>query len=245
MTPLVVVPTYNERENISELLDGILSHLPQADVLVVDDGSPDGTGDVVAARGATDARVTLLRRTAKEGLGPAYIAGFGWALERDYDLIVGMDADFSHDPAYLPRFVDESRRYDLVIGSRYVPGGATPDWKLSRRIISRVGNMVARTVLGLPVRDCTTGYKCYRREALAAIDFGAIDVVGYGFLIETTYQCYLNGARMTEIPIVFTDRREGKSKMTSTIVSEALGYVFRRRWRRVRTQLWRGRHAES
>ena len=245
MTPLVVVPTYNERENISELLDAILSHLPQADVLVVDDGSPDGTGDVVAARGATDARVTLLRRTAKEGLGPAYSAGFEWALERDYDVIVGMDADFSHDPAYLPRFVDASRRYDLVIGSRYIPGGATPDWKLSRRIISRVGNLVARTVLGLPVRDCTTGYKCYRREALAAIDFGAIDVVGYGFLIETTYQCYLNGARITEIPIVFTDRREGKSKMTSTIVSEALGYVFRRRWRRVRTQLWRRRHAES
>ncbi|HKC73485.1 MAG TPA: polyprenol monophosphomannose synthase, partial [Chloroflexota bacterium] len=129
--------------------------------------------------------------------------------------------------------------------SRYIPGGATPDWKLSRRIISRVGNLVARTVLGLPVRDCTTGYKCYRREALAAIDFGAIDVVGYGFLIETTYQCYLNGARLTEIPIVFTDRREGKSKMTSTIVSEALGYVVRRRWRRVRTQLWRRRHAES
>jgi len=243
--PLVVVPTYDERDNISELLDGILCHLPEADVLVVDDGSPDGTGDVVAARGATDARVKLLRRTAKAGLGPAYIAGFHWALERPYGLIVGMDADFSHDPAYLPRFVDESRRYDLVIGSRYVPGGATPDWKLSRRIISRIGNLVARTVLGIPVRDCTTGYKCYRREVLAAIDLDAIDVVGYGFLIETTYQCYLNGARIKEIPIVFIDRREGKSKMTSTIVSEALGYVFRRRWRRVRTQLWRRRHAES
>jgi dolichol-phosphate mannosyltransferase len=245
LKPLVVVPTYNERENISELLDGILRHLPEADVLVVDDGSPDGTGAVVAARGATDARVKLLQRTAKMGLGPAYIAGFRWALERDYGLIVGMDADFSHDPAYLPRFVEESRCYDLVIGSRYVPGGATPDWKLSRRLISRIGNMVARTVLGLPVRDCTTGYKCYRREALAAIDLAAIDVAGYGFLIETTYQCYLNGARIREIPIVFIDRREGKSKMTSTIVSEALGYVFRRRWRRVRTQLGRRRHAES
>jgi dolichol-phosphate mannosyltransferase len=243
--PLVVVPTYDERDNISELLDGILCQLPEADVLVVDDGSPDGTGDVVAARRATDARVQLLRRTAKAGLGPAYIAGFHWALERPYDLIVGMDADFSHDPAYLPRFVAESQRYDLVIGSRYVPGGATPDWKLSRRIISRVGNLVARTVLGLPVRDCTTGYKCYHREALAAIDLDAIDVVGYGFLIETTYQCYLNGARIKEIPIVFIDRREGKSKMTSTIVSEALGYVFRRRWRRVRAQLWRRRHAAS
>ena len=245
MKPLVIVPTYNERENIGELLDGILCHLPAADVLVVDDGSPDGTGDVVAARGASDARVKLLRRTTKVGLGPAYIAGFHWALERDYGLVLGMDADFSHDPAYLPRFVDASRRYDLVIGSRYVPGGATPDWKLSRRIISRVGNAVARTVLGLPVRDCTTGYKCYRRETLAAIDLDAIDVVGYGFLIETTYQCYLRGARIKEIPIVFIDRREGKSKMTSTIVSEALGYVFRRRWRRMRTQLWRRRNAEG
>ena len=131
MKPLVVVPTYDERDNISELLDGILCHLPGADVLVVDDGSPDGTGDVVAARGATDARVKLLRRTAKAGLGPAYIAGFHWALERDYDLIVGMDADFSHDPAYLPRFVAESRRFDLVIGSRYVPGGGAANWPLS------------------------------------------------------------------------------------------------------------------
>lgn len=245
MKSLVIIPTYNERENIGELLDGVLRALPTTDVLVVDDGSPDGTGEIVASRGSSDERIKLLARPAKAGLGTAYIAGFHWALQGDYGAVIGMDADFSHDPSYLPSFVDALAQYDLVIGSRYVPGGATPDWKLSRRIISRIGNGVARTVLGLPVRDCTTGYKCYRRETLAAIDLDAIDLVGYGFLIETTFQCYLNGARIKEIPIVFIDRREGKSKMTSTIVSEALGYVFRRRWQRVRKQLLRGRNAES
>ena len=245
MKPLVIIPTYNERENIGDLLDGVLHHLPQTDVLVVDDGSPDGTGEIVAARGKADSRVKLLRRAGKAGLGTAYIAGFQWALQRDYTTVIGMDADFSHDPSYLPRFVERSQDYDLVIGSRYVRGGSTPDWKLSRRIISRIGNTVARTVLGLPVRDCTTGYKCYRREALASIALDTIDLVGYGFLIETSYQCYLNGLRIKEIPIVFIDRREGKSKMTGTIVSEALGYVFRRRWQRVRKQLVRRRHAES
>lgn len=245
MKPLVIIPTYNECENIGDLLDGVLHHLPRTDVLVVDDGSPDGTGDIVAARGEADSRVKLLRRAGKAGLGTAYIAGFQWALQRDYTTVIGMDADFSHDPSYLPRFVERSQDNDLVIGSRYVRGGSTPDWKLSRRVISRVGNTVARTVLGLPVRDCTTGYKCYRREALAAIDLDAIDLIGYGFLIETTYQCYLNGLRIVEIPIVFIDRREGKSKMTGTIVSEALGYVFRRRWQRVRKQLVRRRNAES
>ncbi len=245
MKALIIIPTYDERDNIGELLDSVFRHLPSADVLIVDDGSPDGTGDIVAARGEGDKRLHLLRRPAKAGLGTAYIAGFHWALARDYDTIIGMDADFSHDPAYLPQFVEQSRHYDLVIGSRYIPGGSTPDWKVSRRVISRIGNTVARTVLGLPVHDCTTGYKCYRRDALTSINFDAIELVGYGFLIETTYQCYLHGRSMVEIPIVFTDRREGKSKMTGTIVSEALGYVLRRRWQRVRTQLVRRRNAES
>ena len=245
MKALIIIPTYDERDNIGELLDSVFRHLPSADVLIVDDGSPDGTGDIVAARGEGDKRLHLLRRPAKAGLGTAYIAGFNWALARDYDTIIGMDADFSHDPAYLPQFVEQSRHYDLVIGSRYIPGGSTPDWKVSRRVISRIGNTVARTVLGLPVHDCTTGYKCYRRDALTSINFDAIELVGYGFLIETTYQCYLHGRSMVEIPIVFTDRREGKSKMTGTIVSEALGYVLRRRWQRVRTQLVRRRNAES
>ena len=245
LTSLVIIPTYDERENIGPLLDGVLRHLPETDVLVVDDSSPDGTAEVARARANTDSRVKLLQRPSKSGLGVAYTAGFRWALDRDYDTIIGMDADFSHAPEYLPRFIEQSRSYDLVIGSRYAPGGATPDWKLSRRLISRIGNAVARTVLGLPIRDCTTGYKCYRREALAAIDLDAINLVGYGFLIETTYQCYLRGLRIVEIPIVFTDRREGHSKMTGTIVSEALGYVFRRRWQRVRQEFVRRRSAES
>jgi len=245
LTSLVIIPTYNERENIAPLLDGVLRHLPGTDVLVVDDSSPDGTAAVVRARARDDGRVNLLERPDKAGLGVAYTAGFHWALERDYDTIIGMDADFSHAPEYLPRFVEQSRTYDLVIGSRYVPGGATPDWKWARRVISRVGNTVARTVLGLPIRDCTTGYKCYRREALATIDLDGIGLVGYGFLIETTYQCYLHGLRIVEIPIVFTDRREGESKMTGTIVSEALGYVFRRRWQRLRQEFGRRRGAES
>ena len=245
MTSLVIIPTYNERENIAALLDAVVKNLPESDVLVVDDASPDGTADIVRAHGRDDSRIKLLQRPGKAGLGTAYIAGFQWALERDYATIIGMDADFSHAPEYLPRFIEQSQCYDLVIGSRYVPGGATPDWKLGRRIISRVGNQVARTLLSLPVHDCTTGYKCYRREALAAIDFEAIDLVGYGFLIETTYQCYLRGLRIIEIPIVFTDRREGKSKMTGTIVSEALGYVLRRRWQRVRQGFVRRRSAES
>jgi len=242
---LVIIPTYNERENIVELLDAVLCHLPETDVLVVDDASPDGTGDLVAARRRDDPRIHLMRRPGKAGLGTAYIEGFRWALERDYATVVSMDADFSHDPAYLPRLVEGSRSRDLVIGSRYVPGGSTPDWKLSRRLISRVGNIVARTVLSLPVHDCTTGYKCYRREALVALDLDAIDLVGYGFLIETTYQCYLNEMSIVEIPIVFIDRREGKSKMTGTIASEALGYVLRRRWQRVRAGLMRRRNAEN
>lgn len=245
MKPLVIIPTYNERENIGELLDTVLQHLPASDVLVVDDGSPDGTGAIVADRRVGDERVHLLSRPGKAGLGTAYIAGFRWALQREYDGIIGMDADFSHDPIYLPGLVAQLADHDLVIGSRYVRGGATPDWKLTRRIISRIGNAVARTVLGLPVRDCTTGYKCYRREALASLSLDTIDLVGYGFLIETTYQCYLAGLRIKEIPIVFIDRREGKSKMTGTIVSEALGYVFKRRWQRVRKQLLWRRSAES
>lgn len=245
MKPLVIIPTYNERENIDELLERVRGALPDGDVLVVDDGSPDGTGDAVEMRRRTDDNVHLMRRSGKAGLGTAYIAGFNWALARDYDVIIGMDADFSHDPAYLPQFIEKSQTYDLVVGSRYIPGGSTPDWKLSRRIVSRIGNTVARVVLNLPVHDCTTGYKCYRREALAAIDFDAIELVGYGFLIEMTYQCYLAHRSIVEIPITFIDRREGKSKMTGTIVSEALSYVFRRRWRQLRTRLLRRQNAES
>lgn len=232
MNTLVIVPTYNERDCIRELLTSIHRHLPGCDVLVVDDASPDGTGAVVTEIAATDSRVALLERAGKLGLGTAYITGFRRALGADYDCVVGMDADFSHDPACLPKLVAALARCDLAIGSRYVPGGATPDWKISRRFVSRFGNWVARTLLDLPVRDCTTGFKCYRRETLAALDLDRIDVVGYAFLIETTYQCFLRSARIEEIPITFVDRRVGKSKMSGAIMLEALGYVLRRRWQR-------------
>ena len=244
LNPLVIIPTFNEFENIGDILDDIRSVLPLADVLVVDDGSPDGTGAYVAERARLDSKVHVLQRSGKLGLGTAYIAGFQWALLRPYNPIIGMDADHSHNPAYLPQLVAESERNDLVVGSRYISGGATPDWKLTRRLISRIGNSVARSILALPVQDCTTGYKCYRRETLARIDFGAVNLVGYSFLIETTYQCFLQGLTIKEIPIIFTDRREGKSKMTGTIISEALSYVFQRRWQRVRMQV-RRRNAAS
>ena len=202
--------------------------------MVIDDGSPDGTGQLVRTIGEADSRVALLQRGHKLGLGTAYIEGVRRALRDGYDCVVGMDADFSHDPACLPQLIAAAAHCDLVIGSRYVPGGSTPDWKRHRRLISRLGNWIARAALKLPVRDCTTGYRCYRREALAAMDLDSIDVVGYSFLIETTRQCFAAGLRIREIPITFVDRREGKSKMTGPIILEALGYILRRRWQRSR-----------
>jgi dolichol-phosphate mannosyltransferase len=205
-------------------------------VLVVDDHSPDGTGELVRTMSARDSQVAILQRASKLGLGTAYIEGFRHALRGGYDCVIGMDADFSHDPMCLPQLIDAAAHCDLVIGSRYVPGGSTPDWKLHRRLISRFGNWVARTALKLPVRDCTTAYRCYRREALAELDLDSIKVVGYSFLIETTRQCVAAGLRIREIPITFIDRREGKSKMSGTIIVEALGYVLRSRWQRSRVR---------
>jgi dolichol-phosphate mannosyltransferase len=234
---LIIIPTYNERDCIRELIAAIHTHLPEGDVLIVDDASPDGTGELVAEIAVCDSRVSLIERAGKFGLGTAYITGFRRALEAGYDLVIGMDADFSHDPASLPQLVAAAARCDLAIGSRYVPGGSTPDWKIRRRFVSRFGNWVARTFLDLPVRDCTTGFKCYRRETLARLDLDRIDLVGYAFLIETTYQCFLHAARIEEIPITFVDRRVGKSKMSGAIMLEALQYVLLRRWQR----LWRSR----
>lgn len=231
---LVLIPTYNERDNIAELIEAVRAHMPAADVLVIDDGSPDGTGQFVAEMGARNPRVSVLQRGAKLGLGTAYIAGFRHALRDGYDCAVGMDADFSHDPACLPQLVAAAEQNDLVIGSRYVPGGSTPDWKIHRRFISRCANWVARTTLKLPVRDCTTAYRCYRRETLAALDLDAIDVVGYSFLIEIARQCFVAGMRIQELPICFIDRRVGKSKMSGRIIVEALGYIWRRLGQRVR-----------
>lgn len=212
-------------------------HLPDADVLVLDDNSPDGTAEIVAEMARTDSHVSVLRRAEKRGLGLAYIDGFKIALAKGYEAIVGMDADFSHDPAALPKLVGALDGSDLVIGSRYVSGGSTPDWKLHRRLLSRAGNFTARTLLNIPLRDCTTGYRCYRREALEKLHFDGIKLTGYGFLIETAYQTHLNGMRIREVPITFIDRREGKSKMSGGIIKEALFYVLHLRWQRIKRRV--------
>jgi dolichol-phosphate mannosyltransferase len=226
---LVIIPTYNERENLPLLLPQVLA-FQELSVLVVDDGSPDGTGDIVASEMEHNERVHLLRRAGKQGLGTAYVAGFRYALERGADYIFEMDADFSHDPRYLPDLLHTAETaYDLVIGSRYVPGGGTTDWGLGRQLISRGGNIYARLILGLPVADMTGGYRCYRREALEAIDLDHIRSNGYSFQIEMAYRVHQAGLRVGEVPIVFPDRRVGASKMSKNIVFEALSNVVKLR----------------
>ena len=209
------------------LISAIRTHLPSADILIIDDASTDGTGALVSELAAADPQVSLLARPSKLGLGTAYIAGFRRALSRDYDLIFMMDADFSHDPKCLPQFVEAIANCDVIIGSRYIPGGSTPDWALSRRLISRFGNWLARTTLHLQVRDCTSGFRCLRREALASLDLDSITVIGYGFTIETARQLCAAKMRICESPITFIDRRVGKSKMSGTILAEATGYILR------------------
>lgn len=228
---LIVIPTYNERRNIEPLLRRVWEINDALHVLVVDDNSPDGTAQAVAElmRGVGRDRMFLLSRPGKLGLGTAYVAGFKWALARDYARVLEMDADFSHDPAYLPALLQASGQYDLVLGSRYVPGGGVRHWGPVRRFISRGGSLYARTILGLPFRDLTGGYKCFRREVLAAIDLDAVRSNGYAFQIEMTYRAYLKGFRIAEIPIVFADRTVGKSKMSRHIFLEAVGMVWRLR----------------
>ncbi len=225
----VIIPTYNECENIPSLLPRVLDH-PALSVLVVDDGSPDGTGDIVAAEVEQNPRVHLVRRTGKQGLGTAYIAGFRYALARGAQYIFEMDADFSHDPRYLPDLLHAAETaYDLVIGSRYVPGGGTTDWGLGRQLISRGGNVYARLILGMRVSDLTGGYRCYRRQALEAIQLDGIKSNGYSFQIEMAYRVRQAGMKIGEVPIIFPDRRVGASKMSRNIVFEALLNVVRLR----------------
>lgn len=227
------------------MLQAIRQHLPEADILVIDDGSPDGTGAIVEEMGATDPHIALLKRKQKLGLGRAYLNGFETVLPKGYEAIMCMDADFSHDPVVLPKMVEALADHDFVIGSRYIPGGSTPDWKLHRRLISRIGNLTARTLLNVPLRDCTTGYRGYRRAALEKLDFSKIKLTGYGFLIETAYQNYLNGMRIKEVPITFCDRKAGKSKMSGAIVKEALFYVLHLRWQRIREWAKSGSGSET
>ena len=228
---LVIVPTYNERENISRLTQAVLGQDPRLDVLVVDDGSPDGTGDIVEAIGAENKRVHILRRARKMGLGTAYIAGFKWSLERDYAYTFEMDADFSHDPAHLPQFLKAIETADLVIGSRYREGKVTVvNWPIGRLLLSYYANIYARIVTGVPIWDLTAGFKCYRRAVLEAIDLSRVRSNGYAFQIEMHFRAWKKKFRIVEIPIVFVDRTEGTSKMSGHIVREAMWMVWRLRF---------------
>jgi dolichol-phosphate mannosyltransferase len=226
MKPLVVLPTYNEAENIIEVLSRARAAAPEADLLVVDDGSPDGTGDLAEKWGAEHGGVQVLRRAAKSGLGSAYRAGFALGLEQGYDVLIEMDSDLQHDPAMLPALIHAvGDGADLAIGSRYVPGGQVPEWKLSRRMISQGGNLYAGTVLGMHVRDATAGFRAYSAAALRQIDLPTIRADGYGFQIEMAYSVNGNGGRIVEVPITFGERQRGASKMSSRIVVEALVLV--------------------
>ncbi len=223
---LVCLPTYNEAENVLPIVEGILEATPQVDVLVIDDNSPDGTGRIADEIASRQPRVHVLHRPGKEGLGKAYLAGFAWALAREYLLVLEMDADFSHDPKYLPLILEKAKEADLVLGSRNVPGGGTLNWGPGRKALSRGGSLYARTILGLPVRDLTGGFKCFRREVLEAIDLASVECSGYAFQIELTYRAVKKGFRVAEVPIVFVDRRVGESKMSQRIVLEAIRKVW-------------------
>lgn len=226
----VVVPTYNERQNLPDLVRRVLALGPSYAVLVVDDGSPDGTGQVAEELAATNSgRVAVLHRPRKEGIGPAYLAGFRQALAGDADLVAQMDADHSHDPADLARLVAAARDADLVIGSRYVPGGGTEGWSAWRRWLSRGGGRYAQFVLGIGIADLTGGFKVWRRQTLERLDFAAIAADGYGFQIETTVRALRSGARVVEAPITFHERAAGRSKLSRRIVAEAALLVWRLR----------------
>ncbi len=225
MRVLVVLPTYNEILNVERMLRALRDTVPDADVLVVDDNSPDGTADAAAAVGEEVGQIAVMRRDAKNGLGGAYRAGFAWGLDRDYDRFVEIDCDFSHDPRALPTLLAAATTYEVVIGSRYVRGGTIPSWPIPRLLLSRGGNQYASAMLGLKVKDSTAGYRVYSRSALEKIGFTTVTADGYGFQIEMTYRARLGGASIVEVPISFTDRTRGESKMSSAIVAEALWLV--------------------
>lgn len=237
---LIVTPTYNERDNLEMLVAGVFEVLPEAHILVVDDASPDGTGALAEEMAARDPRVHVLHRAGKQGLGTAYLAGFGWGLRQDYEYLFEIDADLSHDPKYLPSFLEAlDRGADLVIGSRNVPGGDVVGWGPIRHFISKGGSLYSRSILGLQVRDLTSGFKGFRREVLETIGLDRVESEGYSFQIELTYRAVLKGFRVVEIPIVFVDRRAGQSKMSASIFAEAIWTVPRLRWSAARGHLVR------
>jgi dolichol-phosphate mannosyltransferase len=227
---MIVIPTYNERENMQKLIPILLSLPLDLEVTVVDDSSPDGTAEAVQTLAGEDGRVHVLSRPAKMGLGSAYVAGFKYSLEKDADLVFEMDADFSHDPAAIPEFVAAAVDADLVLGSRYLTGVTVVNWPLRRLILSYSANLYTRLVTGMPVHDATGGFKCFRRKVLESIDLDNVRSDGYSFQIEMSYKCWKKGFRIVEIPITFTDRRVGVSKMSKKIIWEAVGMVWRLRW---------------
>jgi dolichol-phosphate mannosyltransferase len=228
---LVIVPTYNERDNLPRIVPMILAQDDRLQVLVVDDGSPDGTGDIADAIAAAEPRVHVMHRAGKLGLGTAYIAGFRWAIERGFDWVFEMDADFSHDPGHLPQFIEALADYDIVLGSRYLHGRVTVvNWPMGRLLLSWSANRYAGFVTGLPVADATGGFKAFRRTALELIPLDRVESEGYSFQIEMSFRAWKLGLRITEIPIVFTDRSLGESKMSKRIVREAIWKVWKLRF---------------
>jgi dolichol-phosphate mannosyltransferase len=227
---LVIIPTYNERENIQRIIDAVLSQDSRLEVLVVDDGSPDGTGSIVDDLSRQNARVHALHRPRKLGLGTAYLAGFRWGIARKFDYLFEMDADFSHDPRHLPEFLSAVQAADVILGSRYLEGRVTVvNWPMSRLLLSYAANIYARVITGLAIWDLTGGFKCWRRRVLEAIDLDAVRSNGYAFQIEMSVRAWRKGFTIHEIPIVFTDRTEGQSKMSGAIVREAVWMVWRLR----------------
>lgn len=228
---LVVTPTYNERDNLETFVEAVFASVPEAHVLVIDDASPDGTGRIADRLAGRDARVRVLHRSGKLGIGSAYLEGFAWGLSEGYDVLAQMDTDLSHDPRYLPSFLERiDAGADLVLGSRNIGGGGVEGWGLGRHVLSKGGSLYSRTILGLPIRDLTSGYKAWRAEVLRAIALDAVQSEGYSFQIEMTWRAIRAGFRVEEVPIVFVDRRAGKSKMSRQIFLEAVLMVWKLRF---------------
>lgn len=230
MKKIVVIPTYNESENIESLIESVLSQVDDLNVLVVDDNSPDGTSELVRAMMQNNDRIHIIERPGKMGLGTAYCDGFRYSLNKGFDLIFEMDADFSHDPKDLPRFIKEIEDNDLVIGSRYIRGVNVINWPLGRLMLSYFASMYTRIITGMPIMDATGGFKCFRAAKLAQVDLNTIKSNGYGFQIEMNYRMWHSGARIKEIPIIFIDRRSGVSKMNKKIIWEAIFIVWKLKW---------------
>ena len=236
MKSLIIVPTYNELENIRRLLPELMALDPDIRVLVVDDNSPDGTGKLADEMAAENERISVLHRPEKQGLGSAYVAGFRYAVQQDVDCVFEMDADFSHDPAMIPRFIEEIASCDVVIGSRYISGINVVNWPMSRLLLSYFANIYTRVVTGMTIRDATSGFKCFRREVLENIDLDEVRSDGYAFQIEMNFRCWRKGYRIREIPIIFVDRRSGTSKLSQGVINEAVWIVW---WLRLQRLLRR------